>query len=297
MKPLWLLALLTLLRVPTLSAQSSTPALRFGLLADIQYADANAAGSRFYRNSLGKAEEAVAALNRNDVAFTINLGDIVDRRFADIDSVLLRLSPLRRKLYNTTGNHDYKGVTDNRRLLRKLGMPAAYYTFEKAGWVFVMLNTNEVAPYANVAGTPLAEELSAQRAYIKREGLPQGASYNGGVSAHQLEWLDKVLRRAERKGKRVLVFSHHPLYPEMGESALNAREILSVIARHTCVKALFAGHHHAGGFARYNGIPSVNIEGMVETAARNAFAVVTLYPDRIEIEGHGRVPSRTLPVK
>jgi len=34
------------------------------------------------------------------------------------------------------------------------------------------------------------------------------------------------------------------------------------------------------------------LEGMVETAGQNAFAVLHLYADRFEFVGHGREPSR-----
>ncbi|MDR0892172.1 MAG: metallophosphoesterase [Mediterranea sp.] len=290
----FLIFLIAWLAPLTALAQPESPTVRFGLIADIQYADTPPLGRRFYRNSLPKTEEAVACFNQQKVAFTINLGDIIDKHFADIDSVLLRFKPLNGKLYNTTGNHDYKDVTDNRVLYRKLGMPAEYYSFEKNGWLFVMLNTNEIASYANVAGTPKEQELHAQFQFVKENHLPQGASYNGGISAKQLDWLNRLLKKAERKGKKVLLFSHHPLYPEMGEMALNNRAILDVVKHYTCVKALFAGHHHSGGFAMYGTIPSVNIEGVVETRNQNAFAVVELYADHIVIDGHGRVPSRTL---
>jgi hypothetical protein len=80
----------------------------------------------------------------------------------------------------------------------------------------------------------------------------------------------------------------------MDDTALNNRAILQVVESHPCVKALFAGHHHAGGFSYYHSIPAITVEGMVETDDENAFAVVKLYDDKIVIEGYGRVKKKRL---
>lgn len=278
--------------VHNMFAQSAEPLLQFGLIADCQYADCKAEGSRFYRNSLAKMDSCVRDLNHQDVQFTINLGDIIDRNLGDLDAVLSCLKPLDRQIYHLTGNHDYKGVTDNRVLYKRLDMPSGYYSFKKKGWVFVFLNTNEVSAYANVAGTEKEQELAVMLERIKATGGKQGARWNGGVSARQLEWLDKLLAKSEKSGNNVLVFSHHPLYPPTAFTALNNVEILDVIGRYSCVKAIFSGHHHPGGFGYFKNIPAVTVEGMIETADQNSYGVVKIYQDKIVLEGKGRMTSR-----
>lgn len=272
-------------------AQDDKPLICFGLLADVQYADCDPGGNRYYRNSLPKLEECINCLNQEKVQFTVNLGDIIDRDFRELDTLLVCLKRLDHKVYHLTGNHDYKGVTDNNALYKKLNMPSEYYSMEKKKWVFIFLNTNELANYANVAGTEKEQELVALRQQIKKTGGIQGANWNGGISAKQLEWLDKLLAKSEKAGKRVLVFAHHPLWPKTAFTALNNIEILNVIDKYSCVKAIFAGHHHAGGFAYFKDIPVVTVEGMVETT-KNSFGVVSIYNDRIEIDGKGRMASR-----
>ncbi|MDR0541344.1 MAG: metallophosphoesterase, partial [Dysgonamonadaceae bacterium] len=195
------------------SAQNDTPIIKFGLIADIQYADCDASGSRFYRNSLKKLDDCVDSLNGKKVEFTINLGDVIDRKFADLDSVLPRLNRLKNKVYNTTGNHDYGGISDNAILFKKLNMPSEYYSFKKKNWIFIILNTNEISSYANISGTAKEQELQVMLNRIKSSGGRQGASWNGGISGKQLKWLDDILAKAEKSGNKVLVFSHHPLYP------------------------------------------------------------------------------------
>lgn len=278
-------------------AQSSPPLIRFGLIADIQYADSKPEGHRFYQNSLMKLENCIRCLNGQNVQFTINLGDIIDRNLSDFDSVSACLKRLDNKIYHTTGNHDYKGVTNNKVLYKKLNMPSEYYSFKKKNWVFIVLNTNEVSAYANVAGTKKEHELSVMLNRIKSTGGIQGATWNGGISSKQLEWLNKLLAECEKSADNVLIFSHHPLYPATEFVALNNMEIIDVIGNYSCVKAIFSGHHHTGGFAYYKGIPVVTVEGMVETKDENAFGIVELYNDKIRLEGKGRMTSRELNIE
>ena len=89
-------------------AQSSPPLIVFGLIADTQYADCESGKTRFYRNSLGKLHESIDYFNNQKVQFTVNLGDIIDRDQKDLDSVLICLKHLNKKIFHTTGNHDFK---------------------------------------------------------------------------------------------------------------------------------------------------------------------------------------------
>ena len=274
--------------------QSGKPVIRFGLITDIQYADAETRGSRFYRNSLPKLDSCVNDLNMQQVEFTINMGDIVDRNPNDLDAVLALLSRLDKKIYNTTGNHDYNGITDNAQLYKRLHMPAAYYSFKKGKWVFIMLNTNEVGSYSNVTGTWKEQELKSMLDQIKANKGRNATDYNGGISSQQLQWLDQVLKKAQRKRQHVLVFSHHPIGCAEGLNALNDKEILAIIEKYKCVKALIAGHHHTGAFCETGSLPVIVAEGMVETADKNAYGVVELFPNRLVLKGAGRMTSRTI---
>ena len=273
-------------------AQSSPPLIVFGLIADTQYADCESGKTRFYRNSLGKLHESIDYFNNQKVQFTVNLGDIIDRDQKDLDSVLICLKHLNKKIFHTTGNHDYKGITDNKVLYKKLKMPSEYYSFMKKKWVFVFLNTNEIAAYSNVVGTAKEQELLRIQNQIKVNKEIQGARWNGGVSSRQLQWLDNLLKKSEKKNRNVLIFCHHPLYPRSQFTALNNMEILDVINRYNCVKAIFSGHHHSGAFGYFDHIPCNTVEGMIETPDKNSFGIVRIYKDRIELEGKERMTSR-----
>ena len=85
--------------------------LRFGMIADAQYVDAEARGSRFYRNSLSKLEACVDDLNTQDLDFVIHLGDFIDRDFQSFDAILPIYEKLRAPSYHHHGNYGVrKGI-------------------------------------------------------------------------------------------------------------------------------------------------------------------------------------------
>lgn len=267
--------------------------IRIGIIADIQYCDCDSRGSRYYRNSLEKLEECVNDLNKERVRFTVNLGDLVDRDTPhNIDSVLSRLNKLNAVVCNLTGNHDYNNIHDNNLLHKLLQMPAEYYSFSMGSWRFVMLNTNEVASYSNAVGTWKEKELVEMKSNIQNAGGQNAAEYNGGVSSRQLQWLQQVLEDSDRTDEKVLIFSHHPLGCVNGLTALNDKEVTSLISKYKCVKALIAGHHHSGAFCEIDSLPGIVVEGMVETADQNAFGIIDLFSDKLVLKGYGRMISR-----
>lgn len=277
--------------------QSTSSLIHFGLIADVQYGDCDTHGNRYYRNSLKKLTACVEELNKQKVQFTINLGDIVDRKPADMDPVVKLLKKLDAPVYNTTGNHDYKGFTNNEDLFRKLEMPAEYYSFKKKNWLFIMLNTNEVASYANIKGSWKEPELSAMLDRIQSAKRNNDQNWNGGISSRQLKWLKNLLQAAQERGENVLIFSHNPVYPATEFTALNDQEILNTIVAFSCVKCVISGHHHAGAFAYYKNIPCITIEGMIETEDENAFDIVEIKEREIVLTGYGRSRSYTIPLK
>jgi manganese-dependent ADP-ribose/CDP-alcohol diphosphatase len=276
------------------SGQESKPVVRFGVLADIQYADKDTHGSRFYRNSLEKMDSCIANLNQEKLAFNVVFGDLVDQGPKDLQPVMDHLKMLKAPYRNVLGNHDYVEVTDRAQLYKQFNMPAPYYAFEKASWMFIVLNTNEVSEYGSNAGSSFQKEWKDLALSLKKEGRKNLQPWNGGISAQQLIWLENQLKKAQKTKKNVLVFSHHPLFPETGYEALNNREILNIIEKYPNVKGLVSGHHHAGNFAYYHKIPSITLEGMIETSKENAYGVIELYPDKIVLTGRGRMTSRTL---
>lgn len=278
----------------TASAQpNSKLCLRVGLIADPQYADKDDHGLRLYRSSLEKANEAVATLNKQNVNLTMVVGDLVDQGTKDLKPILTNLTKLDSASFNLLGNHDFVDVTDKKNLHQVFDMPAPYYSLDKNNWKFILLNTNELSNYATEAGSSEFTAWETLRDSLKSAGRKNAAPWNGGIGAVQIQWLKTQLNEAQQTGQKVIIFTHHPLLPENGLETLNNREILGIIKQYPYVKAVISGHHHEGNFAVFEGIPLITLEGMVETK-ENAFGVMDIYEDYIEIKGYGRLKNRVL---
>jgi len=295
-----LLALLSSGGLATAAAEANhansieAPRLRFGLVADVQYADKPAQGARRYRESLARLESCVAELNRQEVAFVVNLGDLIDgngaQSGADLREVMARLGSLRAPVRHAIGNHCLE--VERPVLIEALGLQTGYYSFTQVGWRFLVLDAMEVSLKA-AAGT---EQRRLAEAYLARD--PKLPTYNGAIGQAQLAWLEEQLAQAQRAGERVIVFSHHPLWVGASDPALtlwNHDEVFETLARPGVVRASFSGHDHRGGYALHAGIHFVVLPGMVEAAGDGyPHAVAEVYADRIEIRGAGGAPSRTL---
>lgn len=274
-------------------AQDGHRQVRLGIIADPQYADKESKGSRFYRNSLLKLDTATSVINDQEVDFTVVLGDLVDAGMKDILPVQQRLATLKQPVYNVLGNHDFVNVEDGSTLYKQFAMPFSYYTIEKDQWIFILLNTNELSEYATKEGSSQREEWKKMNDQIMVAKRENAQPWNGGIGSKQLQWMEKQIQRAKKKSKQVIIFTHHPLFPENGLEALNNREILSIIEKYSNVRVVISGHHHEGNFGIYKNIPMVTLEGMVETAGKNSYGIIDLYPNKLVIKGYGRMTSRT----
>ncbi|WP_333625041.1 metallophosphoesterase [Sphingobacterium siyangense] len=273
-------------------AQSNTPVLRIGIMADMQYADKADHGSRFYHNSLMKVDTAVDFFNRNKVDFSLILGDLVDEGPKDLPVLLEHLSPLKKTTYCLLGNHDYVNVSKPDLLHTTFGMPAKYYAITKGKWRFVFLNTNALSEYATTPNSADQREWKTLVDSLQTSGRKNTQPWNGGVDRKQLKWLQNELAQARKNKAHVIVLTHHPLLPENGYETLNNREVLDILYQFPEVKLVLSGHHHKGNYVMANNIPFVTMEGMIETATSNAYGLLELYPKEIKIKGQGRLSSR-----
>src|SRR5882757_5244107 len=184
-------ALPLLLLAPLLAAgQTAPPRFSFAVLTDIQYGDQPPAGKREYRKSLGKLQQAVDALNaRKDLAFAIQLGDLIDSRAADLDPIFAIYNRLAAPQRHVFGNHDFAMQRDT--LVRRLGMPSAYYEFAVNGWRFLVLDGMDlsVADGSRAAGTPQRESGQEMFEHLRTARAANANDWNGGIGPMQLDWL------------------------------------------------------------------------------------------------------------
>lgn len=275
------------------------PLIRFGVISDPQYADADPwlAADRFYRNSPAKLAEAIETLNGEDLAFVVTLGDLIDRDWASFDVILPLYDALRHESVLMPGNHDFSVAPERLgEVHARLGMPAAWHDFAVNGIRFVVIDGNEVSLFA--APKESARHASATRRLtaLTDSGAINAMPWNGGLGDEQMAWLEQTLDRAGRAGEKVVVMGHYPLFPANEHNLWDADRLLALFAKAGNVIAYLNGHNHVGNLGRSDATWCVNFKGMVDTPTDNTFAVVELYADRIEIIGFGREESRSLPL-
>ncbi len=223
--------------------------LLFGVLTDV-----HVSGHKDYRGALGKLEKCVADLNQRDLAFVIQLGDIINGRGAesvtDLDQALSAYGKLTAPAYHVVGNHCLSA--GGQTLMTKLGLQSFWYDFtvpSAKGWRFVVLGD---------VGT--------------------------GIGGEQLKWFRSTLAKASKAGERVIVFCHYPMRQGAVQQAIDESG---------CVVAWINGHWHPGRYEVKNGVHYVNLRAMV-TAPHSAYAVMELSPNEITETGFGDEPSRRL---
>lgn len=271
--------------------------VKIGVFADCQYCDCEAAGTRFYRNSATKLESCIEYFNNDDeIEFIVNLGDLIDRDFESFESMKPIMEKSERKIYSVIGNHDLsvdKSVIEE--VPRKLNLGETWYSLSKDDWHFVFLNGNDITFQSN--NQKVLQQALKITEKLNSEGKPNYHDWNGGIGKKQLRWLEKELKAAQKKNRKVAVFCHYPLLPFEAHALWNSEEVIEILEKQGIVKIYLNGHNHRGNYIFQNGIHFVNLKGMVETENENAFSIISFIGTQIEIEGFGSEISRTHLIK
>ncbi|MFK0163602.1 metallophosphoesterase [Rhizobium sp. NPDC090279] len=275
----------------------SAPLFRFGVIADPQYADLepNLTLNRYPANSIVKLRKAIEEFNRHDLAFVVTLGDIIDREWKSFDAILPVYEALRHPKHFLLGNHDFAIAPEHLQTVpKRVGMPSAYYDFHHAGYRFIALDGNEISVFAPPEGDPRRNEAKTLMKALESSGATNGQRWNAAISDTQFDWLAAKLREAKTVGEKVVIMNHYPVFPDNPHNALDSDRMLSLLAEHDHVVAYLNGHNHAGNFGTLDGTHFVNFMGMVDTEDTGAYAIVSVYEDRLDIIGFGRETDRTL---
>jgi 3',5'-cyclic AMP phosphodiesterase CpdA len=219
-------------------ASESTGTLRFGLIADVH--------QDIMHDSEERLRAFVERMKSERVGFVLQLGDFctpIDRnqRFMDI----WRSFPGPR--YHVLGNHDMDGGFSRQQAIAFLGMPARYYSFERSGVHFVVLDGNDPGP--------------GQKPYYRY------------IAEDQARWLAQDLATTKLP---VLIFSHQPLDHEKWgiENHAQIRSILEQANQSDRKKvvACFSGHLHRDYCRVIKDIPYVQINSAAYFWIGPAFA-------------------------
>jgi 3',5'-cyclic AMP phosphodiesterase CpdA len=286
-------ALATAALPPRATAQDA-PMLSFGVITDPQYADLPPRGERNYRDSLDKLTTASTELNRRGVAFTLVLGDLIDRDFASFQPVLQRLALLTTPCHIIPGNHDFSVSDDEKsRVLPTLNLTSVHRSITAPGWRIILIDGTEISSYRHPASHPITEKATSRLQALKDTGAPNAWSWNGAISDAQLAWLDEELASAREAGQRAIVAGHFPILPATGSHCLwNAESVADTLRRHSHAAAYLCGHNHKGSYVKDRTFHHVNLKGMVENGDACAFSIVRCHQDSITIEGFGPEPTR-----
>ena len=278
------------------SGCSHEPILTIGLIADPQYCDCDPGGTRYYRETMWKLPRAVDTMNKYQVDFVMNLGDMIDRYYESYDSVSKHYEKLNMPYYNLLGNHAFEEVADELKstIVSRYGMPGFYYSFDTGNWRFLVLDGTELAAYSRYIHPELAEEGDSVRNSV--QGMINGLSWNGGISKAQQVWMRSEIEQAADSGQNVILFCHFPVYPDSVDLNLwNKDEIITQLEQYPNVVAYINGHLHEGNYGYKNNIHYYTQAAMLDTPDTNSFAIMRIFPKDIVIQGFGRVSDRILP--
>lgn len=280
-----------------MNSPESEPLVSFGMVADVQYAEIEPKGDRHFSGSLAKLQSAVADLASEDLAFTIQAGDLIEKGIESFAPALESLSALSHPVHHLLGNHDFSVDDDEKgQVDGLLGLQRGYRGFSHGGVRFLLLDTTEISAYRYPPESPVGKAAVDLMKRLEESGENHARPWNGGVSRTQLDWLRRQLGASDDAREPVIVCGHHPLLPEEGHQAWNNREILDVLDGHPCVRGYLCGHHHDGGEVILNGVPYITFRSLLHRPDVTAYAVVRLYHDRLVIEGRDREPSREIPL-
>jgi 3',5'-cyclic AMP phosphodiesterase CpdA len=188
---------------------------------------------------------AIERANWLKPAFVVVCGDMIneadnDEQIAEVKRIASLLDDSI-DLHWVPGNHDIAEdhSTPEQEFIDRYreNFGPDYYAFSHGDIRFVVINSTVLT-----SPKTMAEEAKSQLAFVEAEAIIAG----------------------EQNAKRIVLFSHHPLFVETGDEADNPwsikkkyrKPLLEIAADHG-IKANFAGHWHRNNYASENGIEVV----------------------------------------
>ncbi|MCA9073256.1 MAG: metallophosphoesterase [Planctomycetaceae bacterium] len=243
-------------------AEESKRKVRVGLVTDMHYADKKPAGSRHYRETLAKLEEAAQQFQKDEPDHIVELGDFIDAAdsVAEEKRYLKRINKdfqsLPGKKHCVLGNHCVFTLTKEE-FLEGVEQKSSYYSFEANGFHFVILD-----------------------ACFRSDGQPYGRKNfqwtDPNIPEDQVEWLKTDLKKSQGKA---VVFVHQRLDVSNHYGVKNAPDVRKVLEDSGKVLAVFQGHSHKNDLKEINGIPYCVHRAMVEGSGKenNGYSTMDIF--------------------
>jgi len=216
----------TLIKAEKNSGQS----VRFGICADVH--------KDIMHDADGRLEVFIRDASKRKVDFIIELGDFCRPYDYNLDFLKIWNSFPGEK-YHVLGNHETDGGFSKDQVIRYLNSPGKYYSFDKHGYHFIVLDGNDQNPSPD-----------------KSPGYPRY------IGEEQRNWLINDLKSTQSP---VILFSHQSLENDGIENRVQIRSILekeNQSAGFKKVIACFSGHHHTDYAKNINGINYIEINSM-----------------------------------
>ncbi len=248
----------------SLFADDDKKPLRIGLVTDLHHADKPSAGTRHYRETLGKLSEAAMQFEKDGVTFIVELGDLIDaadsveteqRYLKTINSEFANIS---RDRHYVLGNHCVDTLT-KAEFLDGVEQKQSYYSFDRGDFHFVVLD-----------------------ACFRSDGAPYGrknSKWNdANIPAAELEWLRADLKLTS---KQTMVFAHQRLDVSNDHGVKNCPDIRNTFEQSGKVLAVFQGHSHQNDLKDIGGIHYCTLVAMIEGsgAENNGYSVMDIAQD------------------
>lgn len=245
-------------------ADEITRKVRVGLITDLHYADKPPAGSRFYRETLTKLEEAATQFEKDKPDFIVELGDLINAADAvDVEKAYLarinnEIAALPGDKHYVLGNHFVDTLTKEE-FLGEVGQKASFYSFDLGGFHFIVLD-----------------------ACYRSDGMSYGRKNSKWTDANiptdQIEWLKSDLNDAPGKA---IVFVHQRLDVKNDYGVRNADQVRKVLEDSGKVLAVFQGHNHKNDLKEINGIHYCTLMAMIEGsgAENNCYSTMDVFED------------------
>jgi len=249
--------------------------ISFGVFADVHYMIDVDSGD-IYCNKDGDAKliDIIEEFNKRNLPMAFELGDFIYycgevydeakhlEALIEIDSIFKNFKG---KRHYVLGNHDLDIFTKAAWLSAIEREGLNYYSFDKRGWHFIILDTMYKA-----------DGTDAEKGQLG--GFEGNELY---ISQTELDWLKNDLLKSQMKP--TVVFTHVNLYiPDHWEHAVrNAIDVRDVLEKNGNVQLVVQGHYHPGRVTQiWNGIHYFGMKAITEEVdSDNAYSIITVRRD------------------
>jgi alkaline phosphatase len=232
------------------------------MVTDLHYADKPPAGSRHYRESLAKLEEAAAQFQKDKPDLVVELGDLIDAaESVEVEKKYLatinkEFAALPGDKHYVLGNHCVTTLMKEE-FLEGVGQKKPHYSFDAGSFHFVVLD-----------------------ACYRKDGAPYGRDNfkwnDANIPEEQVDWLRADLKATNGK---TIAFAHQRLDVKNDYGVKNAEQVRKVLEESGKVLTVFQGHSHKNDLKDINGIHYCTLVAMVEGsgAENNGFSVMDVF--------------------